>query len=184
MWKSRLKLHKILIQAIAVLGVGLGLLGVGTVTANASSKGYYGCLQSRKITYHIDSKSKHWKDNWNGAVKAWNKLHVIKLRSIKKASKADIRLTTVKNLKGNYEMMGYTNGPGGYFGIFSSKVKLNRKAMVNYTEQDKERTALMGVGYAVGLNYSDDKTSALSGFADKPSAKDKANLKKAYKHVK
>lgn len=178
------KLHKMLIQAIAVLGVGLGLLSVGTVTANASSKGYYGCHQSRKITYHIDSKSKHWKDNWNGAVKAWNKLHVVKLRSIKKASKADIRLTTVKSLKGNYEMMGYTNGPGGYFGIFSSKVKLNRQAMVDYTEQDKERTALVGVGYAIGLNYSKDKTSALSGFADKPSAKDKANLKKAYKHVK
>ena len=75
------KLHKMLIQTIAVLGVGLGLLSIGTVTANASSKGYYGSFQSRKITYHIDSKSKHWKDNWNGAVKAWNKLHVVKLRS-------------------------------------------------------------------------------------------------------
>lgn len=178
------KLHKILIQAIAVLGVGLGLLSVGTVTANASSKGYYGSFQSRKITYHIDSKSKHWKDNWNGAIKAWNKLHVVKLRSIKKASKADIRFTTTKSIKGGSLAGGYSEGPGGRFGIFSAKLILNRKAMKTETEARKENNALYAVGWAIGLKDTDDRTSALSGCVDKPSAKDKANLKLAYKGIK
>jgi len=170
-----------------MLGIGVSLLGVGSVTANASNKPYYGSFQSRKIAYHIDSTSKHWKNIWKGAINSWNSLHVVKLRATKKASKADIRLTTKKSIKGGITIGSTLDGPQGIGGIFSSKIALNRKSLADLhkTEQEKKSEALRGVGIAIGLkpNYDDD-TSALSFRASKPNAQDKANLKLAYKGIK
>jgi len=172
-----------LIKFVTMLGLGVSLLGIGSVTANASSKPYYGSFSSRKITYHIDSTSKHWNDNWQGAIDSWNSLHVVKLRSIKKASKADIRLTTKKSIKGGLTISSVLSGPQGIGGIFSSKIALNRQSLAEFDEAGKEQIALQGVGVAIGLKFSNDKTSALL-YGTKPSAQDKVNLKRAYKGIK
>ncbi|WP_125681671.1 zinc metalloprotease [Levilactobacillus yonginensis] len=179
--------RKSLIKFVTMLGIGVSLLGVGSVTANASSKPYYGSFSSRKITYHIDSTSKHWKNLWKGAINSWNSLHVVKLRAIKKASKADIRLTTKKSIKGGLTIGSTLNGPQGVGGIFSSKVALNRKSLadLNETESEKEQDALCGVGLAIGLKENFyDNTSALSGYSSTPNAQDKKNLQLAYKGIK
>lgn len=176
--------HKGLIKFVTMLGIGVSLLGVGSVTANASSKPYDGSFQSRKITYHIDSTSKHWKNLWKGAIDSWNSLHVVKLRAIKKASKADIRLTTKSRFKDGGNIDGFSMGPGGRGGIFFSKLALSRSYLKDRTDQQKAQHALGTVGQAIGLAYTNDTTSALSFRASKPSAKDKANLKLAYKGIK
>ncbi|MGX6427547.1 hypothetical protein [Levilactobacillus yonginensis] len=178
--------HKGLIKFVTMLGIGVSLLGVGSVTANASSKPYVGSFPSRKITYHIDSTSKHWKNIWQGAINSWNSLHVVKLRATKKASKADIRLKTKKNVEGHHLIGGELGGPGGRGGLFFANLALNRKLMsdVHDSEKNKEMNALATVGQAIGLAGTNDHTSALSSFASKPSAKDKANLKLAYKGIK
>jgi len=175
-----------LLKFVALMGIGVSLLGAGSVTANASNKPYYGSFASRKITYHIDSTSKHWKDIWKGAIDSWNSLHVVKLRAIKKASKADIRLTTKKTIKGGVTYSYYLDGPQGSRGIFYSKIALNRQSLaeLNETEQEVKQEALCGVGIVIGLKTNDDETSALSSYASKPSAQDKANLKAAYKGIK
>ncbi|MFC6206939.1 MULTISPECIES: hypothetical protein [Levilactobacillus] len=174
-----------LIKFVTMLGLGVSLLGIGSVTANASSKPYIGSFSSRKITYHIDSTSKHWKDNWKGAIKLWNDLHVVKLRAAKKASNAEIRLTTKKYIKGGIDFSTRLSGSQGRGGLFYSKIALNRHVFAKFypTEKQKEQMALRSVGVAIGLDYSDDPTSALA-LASKPSAQDKANLKLAYKGIK
>ncbi|MFC6208252.1 hypothetical protein [Levilactobacillus tongjiangensis] len=179
--------RKSLIKFVTMLGIGVSLLGVGSVTANASSKPYYGSLYSRKLTYHVKASSKHWKNIWKGAINSWNSLHVVKLRATKKASNADIRLTTVKRLKNNtYLFDPVYDGFEHRGSIYRIKVSMNRQALthLNETELGKEKDALWAVGMALGLESNDDKTSALSGYASKPSAKDKANLKLAYKGIK
>jgi len=179
--------HKSLIKFISMLGIGVSLLGVGSVTANASSKPYVGSFSSRKITYHIDSTSKHWKNIWKGAINSWNSLHVVKLRATKKASKADIRLTTKKSIKGGGTTSSFYTGPRGHGGIFSSKIALSRQSLakLNETDAEKGQDALCGVGLAIGLKDNfHDNTSALSGYASKPNAQDKKNLQLAYKGIK
>ncbi|MFC6275855.1 hypothetical protein ACFQET_10235 [Levilactobacillus tangyuanensis] len=177
--------NKTLVKIVTMFGVAVSLLGIGSVTASASSKPYYGSFGSRKITYHIDSTSKHWKDNWNGAIKSWNSLHVVKLRSAKKASKANIRLTTKKSIKDGAEISGHLSGPQGIGGVLSSKVVLNRQVLSEFDENGKEQIALTGVGTALGLKFNHtDNTSAMSMFASKPNAQDKKNLQLAYKGIK
>lgn len=175
--------NKALLKIVTMFGVVVSLLGVGSVTASASSKPYYGSFGYRKITYHIDSTSKHWKDNWKGAINSWNSLHVVKLRAAKKASKANLRLTTKKSIKDGATISSVLSGPQGIGGIFSSKIALNRQSLAEFDEAGKEQIALTGVGVGIGLKFSNDPKSALL-YGTKPSAQDKANLKRAYKGIK
>lgn len=183
-------MKKSLIKKIAMIGaVVVGMLAFGgTTQANASSiTPNDGHFDSRTITYHIDSASKHYKDIWNQAIKNWNsQQHVIKLRSTS-GKKAMMRLTTVKKTKNNGLLsagINYTDG-SSYLDL---KVKLSRQAMdeSNYSRNNRIHVAMQGIGLGVGLRSTQKNNGIMSQnvLHSNITHNDISGLKKAYKGVK
>jgi len=130
--------NKGLLKFVALMGIGVSLLGAGSVTANASSKPYWGHFDSKRITYHIDSTSKHYRGIWKQAINNWNTQGVVKLVNTNKKSKANIQMTTAKYVK------GYDVGKI-MFGEFAGsptneKITLIRSYLDKHNYTDNERT--------------------------------------------
>ncbi|NLR09192.1 hypothetical protein [Lactobacillus sp. HBUAS51381] len=177
-----------LVKFVTLLGIGVSLMGAGSVTANASSKNYCAHFDSRRITYHIDSTSKHYRGIWKSAVKAWNKEQkVIKLKSTKSKKNADIRMTTVSK---NSNKVDYTRYWTMGDSIMNSSVRLNRHALDAYEFDNSTRVqyAISEIGFGLGLEWLGDtsKSSVMNQSQDNfhITSFDRANLKAAYKGVK
>lgn len=176
--------HKGLLKFVTLMGIGVSLLGVGGVTANASSKAYYGHFDSRRITYHIDSTSKHYRGIWKSAIKEWNNnQNVIKLRKAKNKKSANLRLTSRAHLKNDLVWLVNNNTAGGIFD--TSYVKLSRSYFPQGQAYDKYRVmgAEQVIGSGVGLNQTNDD-SVMGTLSNKFTPLVISNLKAAYKGIK
>ncbi|WP_143461330.1 zinc metalloprotease [Levilactobacillus enshiensis] len=175
--------NKGLLKFVALMGLGISLLSMGSVTVNASSKPYWGHFDSKKITYHIDSTSKHYRGIFKAAVKNWETNGVIKLVNTKKKSKADIRITSVKNIKHDAPDRNNSSLFGG--SIMNTQIRLSRHYIKKYNYSDTQiiQFATAELGSALGLNYVDSDNSIMGG-SQTITSFDRANLKAAYKGVK
>jgi len=179
-------MHKNLIKFVTLVGIGVSLLGAGSVTAHAS-KYYEGHFDSKRITYHIDSTSKHYRGIWKAAIKDWNKQGVVKLVNTKKKSKANIRMTTMKHVKGSGDSESLVTSRFLGDNVFSSaNVKLDRTKMANHHYKDIDRIILAtgNIGTALGLKDNNNRNSIMGDTSNTITSFDRANLKAAYKGVK
>lgn len=174
-----------LLKFIALMELGISLLSVGSLTASASSKAYWGHFDSRRITYHIDSTSKHYRGIFKTAIKNWNDQGIVKLVNTNKKCKANIRLTTAKYVK------GYDVGKI-MFGEFAGsptneKITLVRSYLDsnNFTNKERTNIATAYLGITLGLNSDVSGDSLYSNISENHITPfDQANLKAAYKGVK
>lgn len=179
-------MKKSLIKQIAMIGaVVVGMLAFGgTTQANASSKEHF---NSRTITYHIDSTSKHYKGIWKDAIDEWNSKGVLKFKASSK-KKANLRLTTVFQLKHDYFYQTRAHGTlseRGYTRIVDLKLSRNFMDENNYTQNERVNLATMGIENSLGLNLSNDKQSHMYYSGEKSiTSYDVSQLKKLYAHVK
>lgn len=178
-------MYKNLIKFVTLVGIGVSLLGAGSVTAHASK--YYGAhFDSKRITYHIDSSSKHYRGIWKSAIKNWNKQGVVKLVNTNKKSQANIRMTTVKHIK-TYPWLAPEQLVGD--SLTSVNIKIDRTYANGYKFSDKTRInlATTTIGSALGLKLNKNKNSIMNYYSDYSgniTSFDRANLKAAYKGVK
>jgi len=175
-------MHKNLIKFVTLVGIGVSLLGAGSVTAHAS-KYYGGHFDSKRITYHIDSTSKHYRGIWKAAIKDWNKQGVVKLVNTKKKSKANIRMMSVKTIKNDEPGNSYVRTFAGSY--VNAKVKLNRAYFNDnhLTDELRISTAKAILGEALGLKDTNHSDSIMR-LSNTITSFDRANLKAAYKGVK
>ncbi|KRL93051.1 hypothetical protein ACUIJQ_06755 [Levilactobacillus hammesii] len=175
-------MHKNLIKFVTLVGIGVSLLGAGSVTAHAS-KYYEGHFDSKRITYHIDSTSKHYRKILKSAVNDWNDQGVIKLVNTNKKSKADIRMTTAATVKHNWPGFCHIDTFDGDY--MNARIKMNRKYFDENHLTDEQRTSLseVEIGLTLGLKGNNRNNSIMGNFNHITSF-DRANLKAAYKGVK
>jgi len=104
---------KRLLKFVTLMGIGVSLLGAGSVTANASSQpdwNNFNVYTSGKgahdgwaissdyvIKYRIDSKSSHYRGIWKKAIANWNSAHSVKLVPAKKGKSAQMHMTSVSS---------------------------------------------------------------------------------------
>ncbi|NLR09191.1 MULTISPECIES: hypothetical protein [Lactobacillaceae] len=177
-----------LLKFVTLLGIGISLLGAGGITANASKKAYWGHFDSKRITYHIDSTSKHYRGIWKSAIKNWNSQHVVKLINTNKKSNADIRLTSIAGTLKSQRYSGVNDNTGNV--IIHSSMKLHRVFMddgyYKYSTSDRISVASQALGYSLGLKLNKSAKSVMNSyqFRNHITPSDRANLKAAYKGVK
>jgi len=178
---------KWLLKFVTLMGIGVSLLGAGSVTANASSKYYDGHFDSKRITYHIDSASKHYRGIWKQAIKKWNEQGVVKLVNTNKKSKADIRMTTVKYIK-TYPWLTTKQLVGDEIASVNIKVDRTYTNDSNFSDKNRINLATVTIGQSLGLKLNKKKNSIMNYYSDYSMANitsfDRANLKAAYKGIK
>ncbi|WP_143462496.1 zinc metalloprotease [Levilactobacillus enshiensis] len=189
------------IKFITMIGIGVSLLCAGSVTANASNKGYWANYTQKTISYKIKSSSRHYKSIWGKAIKNWNNTKIVRLRSAKTNKKADIHLTTVDefnnqwkgiflepNLTGATSVDSYTwtnivNKKASRELISKSSVYLNLEKLNSDQYSDKQivNVATREIGYAMGLTYQKSGVMSKNNRNSQISKTDKKHLAKAYK---
>lgn len=193
---------KRLLKFVTLMGIGVSLLGAGSVTANASSKPYWANYPSKTIPYKINSTSTHYKNIWKKAIKNWNNTKLIRLKQVKSNKKAVIHLTSLAKFSDDYnqklelspELTGATvsdsytltntiNGKVSQELIESSSVYLNREKLnnANYSDAQKVNVATREIGYAMGLSYQKTGLMSKDNRNSKISKLDKSYLAKDYK---
>ncbi|AYM03659.1 hypothetical protein D8911_11945 [Levilactobacillus brevis] len=187
-----LSLRKRVLLSLVVI-VGLGCLGIGSVSAQAKAKPGF---PQKTISYHISSTGSYYQSVWRKAVKNWNNLKVVKLVKTSRASEAELVLTTTKSAG---KKSPYTYGRSYFIteekdGTVSQTqdigypLELSRKLMKDMYFDKAERSgwAGMAIGDALGLNWTNHYDSIMNNTtfkADKPTKYDKKNLKKLYKNI-
>lgn len=101
-----------LLKFTTLMGIGISLLGVGSVTANASKSSEPGLnvytsepgktagwatFSDYIITYKIDATSNHYRGIWKKAISNWNSVHFVKLVPAKKGKSAKMHMTSVSS---------------------------------------------------------------------------------------
>lgn len=190
-----------LMKFVTMMGIGASLLGAGSVTANASNKGYWANYTQRTISYKVNTSSKRYKNIFKKAIKNWNNTKIVRLRPAKTNKKAVIHMTTVAefnsqwkgvflepNLDAATNVDSYTwtniiNKKHSRELISKSSIYLNREKLNNDQYSDKQivNVATREIGYAMGLTYQKKGLMSKNNRNSKISKSDKKHLAKVYK---
>lgn len=150
---------------------------------------------TRKITYHIDSTSKYYRQVWQQAIKNWNKQKIVKLVPVKSKKRVQIRVWTVKKLPKGLRKYAYN---WNYDIEYSKKYKkdlmststaqLSQETMHRSYMSKLERinVATGAIGSTLGLLKSRSEWSVMgtSMQYNSISKYDRQGLQRAYQGVK
>lgn len=189
-------------RILAFVAVGIGVMTAGLVSgvtpASASSEPTmtpsYGYFSKTTITYHITTTSKAYRSVFKQALKAWSKNGTVKFKAAsqktamlqlgtsrkisakKGSSNFSYQSDTLMNTETGETIEKIKKGTGQLGLKYIAKHKASRAKKVAY--------AVRLLGFAVGLENTNDKKSVMGGYHTSLAYADRLGVAYAYRLIK